>query len=228
MPPPVRSVCCGLLVQKVRWGLSWKGWLALFLGALVLGLAAFHSIHPFLAVTSRVEAHVLAVEGWIPDCSLQAALEEFSSGTYTQLVVAIPWPAVRSTNSFTRPLSAPVRFFKEHLPKAQVHEVRIRSTDQDRTWQMALSVRDWIHAQDSALDALNIVTEDVHARRTRLLYQRAFGSATKVGIIAAPPEGYEPGAWWRYSEGAKEIIGETIGYLYARFFFSPGGEPPPV
>ena len=32
---------------------------------------------------------------------------------------------------------------------------------------------------------------------------------------------YDPKRWWCYSEGVREILGETIAYVYARFFFFP-------
>ena len=68
---------------------------------------------------------------------------------------------------------------------------------------------------------INVVTEDVHARRTRLLFQEALGPDVKVGIIAVPSPEYEARHWWRYSEGVREVIGESIAYVYARFLFWP-------
>jgi hypothetical protein len=67
----------------------------------------------------------------------------------------------------------------------------------------------------------NVLTEDVHARRTRLLFQEAFGRDVKVGIIALPDPDYDPKRWWRYSEGVREVLGEGIAYLYAKFLFYP-------
>jgi hypothetical protein len=32
---------------------------------------------------------------------------------------------------------------------------------------------------------------------------------------------YDPKHWWRYSEGVREILGETIAYMYAEFLFRP-------
>jgi hypothetical protein len=65
------------------------------------------------------------------------------------------------------------------------------------------------------------LTEDAHARRTRLLYQKAFGKKVAVGIIAVSNPDYNPTQWWRYSDGVREVIGESIAYIYARFFFYP-------
>jgi hypothetical protein len=43
----------------------------------------------------------------------------------------------------------------------------------------------------------------------------------KVGIIAIPTPDYEARRWWRYSEGVRAVLGESIAYLYAKLFFHP-------
>ena len=42
-----------------------------------------------------------------------------------------------------------------------------------------------------------------------------------IGIIAIPDPDYDARHWWRYSEGVREILGESIAYLYAAWFFRP-------
>ena len=68
---------------------------------------------------------------------------------------------------------------------------------------------------------MNVVTESVHARRSRLLFQMAFGDEVQGGVIGVPSPDYEAARWWRYSEGIKEVISEGAAYLYARFLFHP-------
>jgi len=60
-----------------------------------------------------------------------------------------------------------------------------------------------------------------HARRSRLLFQKAFGKEVKVGVISVEDRDYDPAHWWRSSEGVREVLGEAIAYFYAKFFFSP-------
>ena len=66
-----------------------------------------------------------------------------------------------------------------------------------------------------------MVRESVHARRTRLLFQKALGSDIKVGIISIPPDDFPARQWYRYSAGIKDVIAESAAYLYARLFFHP-------
>jgi hypothetical protein len=47
-----------------------------------------------------------------------------------------------------------------------------------------------------------------------------------VGIIAVSNPEFNPRQWWRYSDGVREVIGESIAYVYARFFFWPDAAGP--
>jgi uncharacterized SAM-binding protein YcdF (DUF218 family) len=96
-----------------------------------------------------------------------------------------------------------------------------RTVDRDRTYGSAVELRNWFHEHNISVQSINVVTEGVHARRTRLLFQEAFGKSVTIGIIAVPNPDYEARHWWRYSEGVREVIGETIVYVYARFFYYP-------
>ena len=69
------------------------------------------------------------------------------------------------------------------------------------------------------MSSINVLTEGAYARRTRLLYQKAFDQNVTVGIIAVSNPDYNPKQWWRYSDGVREVIGESIAYIYAEFFF---------
>ena len=69
----------GLLVRRFRWTLSMRAKL-LLLGLLVtISVVTFFGIYPFLAVTHRVDADILVVEGWIGPYAIQFAAKEFNS-----------------------------------------------------------------------------------------------------------------------------------------------------
>jgi uncharacterized SAM-binding protein YcdF (DUF218 family) len=92
---------------------------------------------------------------------------------------------------------------------------------QDRTYTAALSLANWLRTDGVGLAKVHLITEDTHARRSRLLYQKALGKGVKVGVTAIPPGDYNPSRWWRSSVGVRSVIGETLAYGYARFFFWP-------
>src|SRR4030095_10499040 len=96
----------------------------------------------------------------------------------------------------------------------------------DRTYSSAVALRDWFREHDFRTRSINILTEDVHARRTRLLFGKAFGPNVSVGVIAVPNPDYDAKRWWGYREGVEQVIGESIAYIYAKFFFYPSASPP--
>jgi uncharacterized SAM-binding protein YcdF (DUF218 family) len=96
-----------------------------------------------------------------------------------------------------------------------------RVMDHDRTYGSAIALRNWFREHNMPVRSINVVTEDVHARRTRLLFQKALGHDVVVGVIAVPNPDYDAKRWWRYSEGVKDVFAESAAYIYARLFFDP-------
>src|ERR1017187_2008452 len=76
----------GMFTRRERWGLSWRGRGLLALALLLVGWALVLNIHPFLAVTHRVPAKVLVVEGWTHVYGVDAAVQEFKSGHYERIL----------------------------------------------------------------------------------------------------------------------------------------------
>ena len=99
--------------------------------------------------------------------------------------------------------------------------------DRDRTYGSAVALRNWFRDHNTPVSRINLVTEDVHARRTRVLFEKALGKNVAVGIIAVPNPDYDWRRWWWYSEGVKAVGSEALAYVYARLFFHPS-EPLPV
>ena len=75
----------GILTRKERWGLSWRGWLLVTSAGLAAAYFTFLNIHPFLAVTHRVNTNVLVVEGWIQRYAIREGAEEFKNGSYERI-----------------------------------------------------------------------------------------------------------------------------------------------
>jgi hypothetical protein len=85
----------------------------------------------------------------------------------------------------------------------------------------ARAVRAWLESSHPAVRAVNLYSMGPHSRRSRLLYQKAFGSRVKVGLIAHPDNSYDPKRWWASSNGFHAVLSEGIAYLYARILFYP-------
>jgi len=214
----------GILTRKERWGLSWRGWLAVVLLVLLAGWTLVLETYPFLAVTHRVDAHTLVVEGWVHDYAIRVAAEEFRTGSY-QMAYTTGGPVSGSesyTNDYNTSASVGAgRLRAAGLPHEVLQMVPSRVMDRDRTYNSAVALRDWFQDHHMSVHAVNVMTEDVHARRTRLLFQEALGKDVTVGITAVPNPDYDSAHWWRYSEGVRDVLGEAIAYVYAKFFFYP-------
>ena len=80
---------------------------------------------------------------------------------------------------------------KNGLANGSVQMVPSRVMDRDRTYGSAVALRNWFRDHNMAVSGINVVTEDLHARRTRLLFQKALGKDVTVGIIAVPNPDYD-------------------------------------
>lgn len=214
----------GLVYRKERWSLSWRGRLILASVLLLIGALIFEGVYPFLAITHRVNANILVVEGWIHEYAIRAAVKEFQSNHYEH-VFATGGPVVGSggyINDFYTSASVGADLLRKNgLANGSVQEVPSRVMDRDRTYGSALALRNWFDDHNVPVRSVNVLTEDLHARRTRLLFEEAFGKNVTVGIIAVPNPDYDARRWWHYSDGVREVIGESIAYIYAKFFFWP-------
>jgi hypothetical protein len=219
-----RRALAGLVVRKYCWSLSWRGKLLVLGFSVGLALCVFLSLYPFLVVTHRVDTNVLVVEGWVHKYAARLAVEEFKVGSYER-VFTTGGPVVGSggyINDYQTSASVGADLLKKYgLPSESLQMVPSHEMGQDRTYSSALALRTWFRDNNVPAHSFNVLTEDFHARRTRFLYQKAFGKGFTIGIIAVPSPDYDSRHWWRYSDGVRGAIGETIAYLYARFFFRP-------
>lgn len=208
----------------MRWGLSLRGHLVA--GAVVagLGLVVAVTLHPFLAVTARQPAEFLVVEGWIDDQAMRVAAQEFFAAKY-QHVFTTGGPVYRTTlggNGTANVADLGARKLQAlGVPAASVLAIPAATAERDRTYASAVALRVWLRTAHPETRSVNVLTVAAHARRTQLLFQRACGDTMKVGVISVPNPDYDARRWWRYSEGVREVLGETIAYLYAKFFFFP-------
>jgi len=103
-------------------------------------------------------------------------------------------------------------------PADRLRAVPAPKVRRERTVASAVALREWLRQHGQMPSAVNVMTTDTHARRTRLMYERAFGRDVRIGIIAITDERFDGVRWWRSSAGLRAVSEEWIGYLYARLF----------
>jgi hypothetical protein len=214
--------CLGLLRRRHLWLPTWRGWLVLVVLSILAGYGGLRCIHPFLAVDAPVAARVMVVEGWIPMPALKAAADRFRAEGYETLcTVGGPQPGEPPDSLRNDAVIVADQFLEMGIPAAKVHAVPSGAPKRDRTYTSAAVLRGWFVQQGELPAGFNVVTQGVHSRRSRLLFQKAFGDEVEIGVIAAPDPDYDASKWWNYSEGVKEVLSEGAAYLYARLWFRP-------
>lgn len=213
-----------LLRRRQVWVPTLWGWLALFAVLGVVSLLAVRNVYGFLAPNEPVSARTLVVEGWVPVEELDQAVTVFHDGGYERAITT----GGPMEHDFERPdgrtyaARAHDYLVLRGVPESSVVALPSPASAQDRSFLNAVMLREWLDRSGGGVTAVNIFSSGPHCRRSLLLHRLAFGSRYQVGILAGRPAEYEPEVWWRTSAGARDVIGESIGWVWTRFFFRPG------
>jgi hypothetical protein len=216
----------GLLRRRVCLLPTWRGWLLLLLAGLLLATCAVKKAQSFLAVTDPVTGGALVVEGWAPDYALEEAVTEFRQHHYTKLyVIGVPLEHGAPLSEYkTYAELGAATLLKLGLDRDNVQAVPTPVVCQDRTYASALALKQWLQQHNVMPAELNLISLGAHARRSRLLFEKAFGRDARVGIIALENQDYDPEHWWKSSQGVRTVTDELIAYGYARLLFHPAGK----
>jgi hypothetical protein len=213
----------GLISKRERYGLTLRGAITLACFGIVLLVFVVCNLFSFLAISEPVVGDIMVVEGWLPDYALASALDDFKRGRY-QLLVTTGVPLESGSHfsehgTYAEVAAATIRamgFDEENLVAVSTPAVK-----RNRTYESALQLKKWLQVNGHKVTALNVYTLGAHARRTRLLFNYVFAPEVDIGVIAVTSREYEPNRWWNYSSGLHDMLKETIGYIYTKFFFKP-------
>ncbi len=61
---------------------------------------------------------------------------------------------------------------------------------------------------------MGTLMDGLACRRSSVLWCRC----DRVGVIGVRNPDFDANRWWQYSDGVREVLGETIAYGYAKFF----------
>jgi len=182
----------------------------------ILLVVLVHSIHPFLAQSDPANGNILVVEGWLPDFALEEALRTFRNGEY-RLMLTTGEPLLvgyHLSDYKTYAELARAIVLRKGIGEDSIVAVPAPLVKVDRTFAAALAVRKWFDERHMAPGTIDVFSSGPHARRSRLLFQRACGDSVQVGVIAVPDGGYDPDRWWETSRGFQMVVNEALGLLY--------------
>jgi hypothetical protein len=209
--------------RRLCWVPTWKAWLLFLVLGIVFCAAAFKWVPRYLAQHNPLPGDLLVVEGWVPDYALETALAEFKHGPYKTLYVTggpLEHGAPLSEHKSFAELGAAT------LRKLGADATRLRAVPapvvhRDRTYASAVTLKKELSGKPSISKQLTVISVGPHSRRTRLLFQKAFGAEWKIGVISVMDQSYDFDRWWQSSEGVRTMIGELIAYSYVRLVFRP-------
>jgi len=164
---------------------------------------------------------VLVVEGWVPDYVLEEARAEFGRHRYLTLYVTggpLERGGYLSEYKTYAELGA-ATLIQIGMSKDALEAVPAPLVRQDRTYTSAVALNNWLRQHGVNVTSINVVSMGAHARRSRLLFQEAFGEGSRVGIIAVEDRNYDPRYWWKFSQGVRVVVDELVAYIYAVFVF---------
>ena len=187
---------------------------------LFIGYLLIHNLYRFLSPNEPVNAQILVIEGWLPDFALKSVANEFLTNHH-DLVITTGGPISRGTflSEYKSYENLAKSTLKKITGKDNIVAVRAPDTKKDRTFASALALKKWLQENHISHRKISVVTLDIHARRTWILFHKALGKNYDNGIIAIDDIYYDENNWWVTSDGFRSTIDEAIAYIYVKTIF---------
>jgi hypothetical protein len=177
----------------------------------------------FLSEHEPVKAKTLVIEGWVEDYALKHAIELYRRDHYKHLIVTgLPLVHFEDYVMFPSTAAAAAAVIRKIGFKDSIYEAVIPKTVFiDRTYNTGVATRMILSKHPEWGKNFNIYSVGVHARRTHLMFERAFGPDYNIGIIADTDRSFDPEHWWHTSIGFRNVSNEFVAWLYVSVFFHP-------
>ena len=197
------------------------GWLVLFVVAAVFCSVVIVKLNSFLSISKPIDAKAMVVEGWLPTYVLAMAAQEFRDKNYTILFstggIIDKGDFYWDQKTFADMGAGTMR--RLGLDSTIVFAVPASQVKVDRTFASACALKHWIDSAGQRITKVNLISLGPHSRRSGLLFQKALGKKTKVGVISYPDQTYDARTWWNSSNGFKTTIDEAVSYCYTNLVF---------
>jgi len=208
-----------LIKKKECYRISWFGLLLLLLMVFLISSFLRNQIHDYLSPVEPVNTKVLVLEGWLDDFAIEEAYALFLENNYDYLITTggpleIGYIA---TQYITSAELSKTTLIKLGMDSSLIISVPRAHVLENRTYQSALALKQWIDINDTCLKSFNLVSLGVHSKRSLYLFKKAMPDK-EIGIIALRDQRYDPKKWWKSSKGLRTVITETLGYFYVLFF----------
>lgn len=188
--------------------------------AAVTFILMINLIHPFLARNDPVDGDILVVEGWLPDSALIQSFNEFTNNNYKFLVITggCQKNFLGKINTFSIAEAAAIKLLDYGLDEKCLITVSAPPVKRHRTYNSAVTLKNWIRESELDINTINVFTYGVHAKKSQIIYEKALKPNIRVGVISAVPSDYNPKYWFLSIKGINWVLRDFFGYLYALFW----------
>lgn len=177
------------------------------------------SLNNFLSPIKKTTTNILVVEGWIDDYSIEQAYKIFQKGDY-ELIITTGGPleiGYLATRFVSTAELGKTTFLILGMDSAKIVSVASKHALNERTYQSALTLKEWLNTNRPDIKNFNLVSLGPHSRRSWYLFQKAMPDK-EIGVIALRDQRFDAQKWWKSSKGTRTVLTETIGYFYVFFF----------
>lgn len=210
--------------KKVYFPTIWGGLLLIFLVFLSFYLLV-RNAYSFLAVSVAPGSKTLVVEGWVPESGLRNALHFYQENQYKNMIMTgVPITQWTYSSPFSNMADASAGSMKRMFFNDTIYRAIIPSTVlRDRTYSTAVALKMLLPQWNIKADSFDLYTMGPHARRTYLMFSKAFPNS-KIGLITDTDPSFDTQKWYTTSAGFRLVFSEWVSYIYSFFFFHPNEE----
>ncbi|MCF8380751.1 MAG: hypothetical protein K9H49_14350 [Bacteroidales bacterium] len=212
-----------LVKQRVCYRLTFSGWVLIIGLNSLLVFFTLKYISTFLVVNKPLTTEILVVDGLLPGYAYDSIVKLIKKEDYKYLIttgVDVDYTFNSNEQFNIADFSYKILNTKK-IENCQLLSAPAHFIDRDRTYSSAVALREWFITQRIFPGKINVVSFSCHSRRTWVLYRKAFNDFAEVGIISVKDQSYDYARWYYYSRGVRQVLSETIGYVYSIIFFHP-------
>lgn len=212
-----------LVKLKVCYRLTFAGWALILLPNIFIFLLITKYISTFLIVHKPVESEILVVDGLMPGYGYDSIAELVRRKSYKYLITTgadLDYVYNSSERFNIAEFSYKVLSTKD-IGDCKLFKAPSGYAERDRTFTSAITLKNWFISNNIFPWKINVISFSCHARRTWILYKKAFSHYAEVGVFTIPDISYNYSRWYNNSKGVRLVLSETIGYIYTLIFFHP-------
>lgn len=211
-----------LFKKSICYRPTFLGWIIILISVVIIFRLSLVGVYYFLAVNNPVNSNTLVLEGSAPTYVVKDALKYYNENGYDRLIVTgIPIVTYEFIAPYKNTADATVRALRYYGFDDTAYVAPIPSNILiDRTYNTAIVTR-MLFEDNNWPHNLDIYTVGVHSRRSRMMFEKAFGADYDIGIISHRDRTFAPNHWWKSSKGFRNVSNEFVATLYVSMFFHP-------